>query len=258
MIDLICRSRSSVHTPPLRRHSDLFDTLQSLKLQAPDRKVSPAMHNLRGYYNLTSFEEKTDSEGCQMASYQNGGSLYLEDRPSGKPSTCINSPLSVHRKCKSIASDFKLENGVPPDDASVPTFDKWYGNPARRRLKSVADFSSYLAPETLLKEDASCNGFSVVAGKSLALRAAANRANGETLGQSSVSAAAGDSLVQKSGGVKKSYSTPNFQEDSGNSSSIWPTVNWGLKPDFQALSAIPRRDGFPKSLTSKKHKTAVD
>ncbi|KAK1380493.1 LysM domain-containing protein [Heracleum sosnowskyi] len=216
-------AQSSEQTPPRRRHSDLFDSLQSLKIQSPDQGISPAMHSLRGYYSLTPLDEKTDSKGCEMAVYQKAGSHYLEDGPF------------------------------------VPESDKWSGSLARRRLKSEADFNNYHAPEKLLKEDGSSNGFSIVAGKGLALRAKAaiNRAlsgvNGETLGQNSVSTAVGDiSLVKNSGGVKRSFSTPNFQ-DSENSSSMWPAVNWGLKPDFQALSAattiIP---------TGRRNKTAVD
>lgn len=249
-------------TTSRRRHSDLFDSLQSLKMQSPNQCISPAMHNLRGYYNLTSLDEKTGSEGCEMAVYQKGGSHYLEDGPSGKPPPCMNR-LSVHRKCKSIASDFKLDSEILSDDTLVPESEKGSGNLARRRLKSEADFNNFRAPEKLLKDDASSNGFSVVTGKSLALRtkAAVNRvlsgANGETLGQNSGSTAVGDfSLIKNSSGVKRSYSTPNFQ-DSENSSSIWPTL-----PDFQALSAattiIPIFDGLPKPLTSRRNKTAVD
>lgn len=260
------RPRSSEQTPPRRGHSDLFDSLQSLKLQSPNQKVSPAMHSLRDYYNLTSPDEKTGSKGCEMAVYQTEGSHYLEDGPFGKPSPSMNPPLSVHRKSKSITSDFKLENGVLGDDISVPASDNWSGNLARRRQKSEADFSS-CAPEKLLKEDASSNGFSIFAGKGLALRTkAASRtvsgANGETLGQNSVSTAVGDfSLIHSSSVVKKSYSTPSLQE-ADNSSSIWPTVNWGLKPDFQALSTAtairPIFDGLPKPVTSRRNKTAVD
>ncbi|KAL8105643.1 uncharacterized protein LOC141664876 [Apium graveolens] len=251
-------AQSSEQTPPGRRHSDLFASLQSLKMHSPDQGISPAMHSLRGYYNLTSLDEKTDSDGSHC----------VKDGPFSKPLPCMNRPVSGHRKCKSIASDFKLGSVVQSDDVLVPESDKQSSSLARRRQKSEADFSNICAPEKLLKEDTSSNGFSVVAGKGLALRAkaAVNRAlsgaNGETVGQNAVSTAVGDiPLIKNLSGVKKSYSTPNFQ-DSENNSSIWPTVNWGLKPDLQALSAattiVPIFDGLPKPLTGRRNKTAVD
>ncbi|KAF1002546.1 hypothetical protein AG4045_004992, partial [Apium graveolens] len=72
----------------------------------------------------------------------------------------------------------------------------------------------------------------------------------ETGPQSSVSTSVGEfSLIDSLDGVKKSSSTPSFQ-DSDSSSSIWPTVNWSLKPDLQALSTVaisrPIFDGLPK------------
>lgn len=255
------RPRSSEQTPPRRRHSDLFESLQSLKLQSPKREVSRAMHSLQGYYHLNSPDEENGPKGCETAVYQRGGSHYPEDGPFDNPSSCMTSSLSIHKKSNSIANGFKQENGVL-NGVSVPESD----NLARRRPKSETDFTS-CAPEKLLKEDPNNNGFSVLAGKGLALRpkAATRTVSGadlETVAQDCVSTAVGDfSLLNSLTGVKKSYSTPSLQ-DSDNSSSIWPIVNWSLKQEFQALStaavARPIFDGLPKPVTGRRNKTAVD
>lgn len=242
---MVFRPRSSERTPPRRRHSDLFESLQSLKLQSPNREVSRAMHSLQGYYHLNSPGEENGPEGCEMAVYQRGGSHYLEDGLFNK----------------SIASGIKLENGVLADGVSVPESD----NLARRRPKSETDITS-CAPEKLLKEDPS-NGFAVLSGKGLALRpkAATRTASGAdvvTSAQDCISTAAGDfSLVNSLSGVKKSFSTPSLL-DSDSSSSIWPVVNWSLKQEFQALSTAavtrPIFDGLPKAINGRRNKKAVD
>lgn len=253
------RPRSSERTPPRRRHSDLFESLQSLKLQSPKREVSRAMHSLQGYYHLNSPDEENGPEGCEMALYQKGESHYLEDGPF---ESSMTPSLSIHKKSKSIANGFKLENGVLADGVSVPESDNW----ARQRPKSETGFTSR-APEKLRKEDPSSNGFSVFTGKGLALRpkAAGRTVSGadvETVAQDCVSTAVGDfSLLNSLSGVKKSYSTPSLQ-DSDISSSIWPILNWSLKQDFQALSTAavsrPIFDGLPKPITGRRNKTAVD
>lgn len=246
---MFCRPRSSERTPPRRRHSDLFESLQSLKLQSPKREVSRAMQSLQGYYHLNSPAEENGNgpRGCEMAVYQKGRSQYLEDGPFDK---------------SSIANGFKLENRGRADGLLVPESD----NLAGRRPKSETDFSSR-ATERLLKEDPTNNGFSVFAGKGLALRpkSAARTVSGadlETVAQDCVSTAVGDSSLPNSfSGVKKSYSTPSLQ-DSDNSSSIWPIMNWSLMQDFQAPSTAavtrPIFDGLPKPITGRRNKTALD
>lgn len=228
------------------------------------------MNSLQGYYGLKPPDDKAAPEGCEMAVYRKEGSRYLEDGPFGKPSPQMNPPLSLHRKSKSVANGFKLENGDFANGVSAGAgegdSDNWISNLVRRRQKSEADFSSR-TPETLLKEDTTSGGFSTIAGKGLALRPkAANRtfsgADGEGGSQNSMLTAVGEfSLIDSLSGVKKSSSTSSLQ-DSDNSSSIWPTVNWSLKPDLQVLSTAaitrPIFDGLPKPTTSRKNKTAVD
>lgn len=264
-------SSSEQTPPPKRRQSDFFDSFQSLKLtSSPKRRVSPAMNNLQGYYGLKPPDQKATPEGCELAVYQNGVSHYLADGQSGKPSPHMNPPLSIHRKSRSVVDNFKLEdgdlaNGVSVSPAGETDSDNWISNLVRRRQKSEADFNSR-APEMLLKGDTSNGGFSKITSKGLALRPkAASRTtsgDGETGSQSSISTAVGEfSLIDSLSGVKKSSSTPSFQ-DSDSNSSIWPTVNWSLKPDLQALSTVaitrPIFDGLPKPITSRKNKTAVD
>ncbi|KAL8100568.1 uncharacterized protein LOC141701003 [Apium graveolens] len=265
-------SSSEQTPPPKRRQSDFFDSFQSLKLtSSPKRRVSPAMNNLQGYYGLKPPDQKGTSEGCELAVYQNGGSHHLADGQFGKPSPHMNPPLSIHRKSRSVIDTFKLVNGNLANGASVSAAgetdsDNWTSNMVRRRQKSEADVNSR-APEMLLKGETSNGGFSKITSKGLALRPKASGrttsgVDNETGPQSSVSTSVGEfSLIDSLDGVKKSSSTPSFQ-DSDSSSSIWPTVNWSLKPDLQALSTVaisrPIFDGLPKPVTSRKNKTAVD
>uniref|UniRef100_M1DJE9 Uncharacterized protein n=1 Tax=Solanum tuberosum TaxID=4113 RepID=M1DJE9_SOLTU len=87
MSDEEVRPSSSEQTSSSRRHSDIFDSFQSLKLRSsPQPKVSPAMSSLQGYYGLKLPDQKAASEGFEMAEYSKGGSHYLEDGPFYKSS----------------------------------------------------------------------------------------------------------------------------------------------------------------------------
>lgn len=263
-------------TPAVRRHSDLFDSLQSLKLKSsPQRRVSPAMSSLQGYYGLKQKDRNALGEGCEMAVYHKGGAHYLEDGPFGKPSPLSNPPLGLHRKSKSLANGLS-ENGDVDNTVSVARgiegeSDNWIDKLIRRRQKSEADFTKR-TPEKLLKEDnSSSGGFSAVAGKGLALRpkAAASRstADPDAGWPSPIPMGLVDSSTDNYSGVRKSSSTPSFQDQdkdssSTSSSSIWPTTKWSLKSDLQALStaaiAMPIFDGLPKPMTGRRNKAALD
>lgn len=269
--------RSSEQTPPRRRHSDLFESLQSLQLKTSPQRVSPAMSNLQGYYGLKATEKKPKSEGFEMAIYRNGGSHYLEDGPFAEPSLLSNPPLSHHRKSKSVANGFFSNNIELGDDLAVTESrevdsDKWYEKLIRRRQKSEADFTSR-TPETLLKEDnSSSGGFSSITGKGLALRpkAASRTASGADtepgLTSNFIPLNLGDSLIADSlNGVRKSSSTSSLQDQENgpsSSSSIWATPKWNLKSDLQALSTAaitrPIFDGLPKPMTGRRNKAALD
>uniref|UniRef100_A0A5B6ZMI9 LysM domain-containing protein n=1 Tax=Davidia involucrata TaxID=16924 RepID=A0A5B6ZMI9_DAVIN len=265
---------SSEQTPPRRRHSDLFESFQSLKLNSsPQRNVSPAMSNLQGYYGLKSTDKKIASEGFEMAVYRKGGAHYLEDGPFATTSIS-NPPLNHHRISGSVANGFLSENGELANDAAVAEArdgdpDKWNDKLVRRRQKSEADFTSR-TPEKLLKEDnSSSGGFSAITGKGLALRpkAASRTASGADAESGWVNAipiGLGDSFVADGlNGVRKSSSTSSLQDqESSASSSIWPTTKWSLKSDLQALSTAaitrPIFDGLPKPITGRRNKTALD
>lgn len=259
----------SEQTSSSRRHSDLFDSFQSLKLKcSPQSKVSPAMSSLQGYYGLKQPDQKHASEGFEMAVYRKGGSHYLEDGPFVKSSPLSNPPLSLQRKSKSVANGFMSENGVPANHPSTQDnrdngSDRWFEKLVRRRQKSETDFTR--TPEMLLKEDNSNSGwFSAVGSKGLALRPkSANRAlsgaDAEASSISPIPIGLGDSFLNDSASiVRKSSSTSNLQDsDSGTLSSLW-----NLKPDFQAISTAaitkPIFDGLPKPITGRRNKTALD
>ncbi|CAA0806689.1 peptidoglycan-binding LysM domain-containing protein [Striga hermonthica] len=258
-----------------RRYSDIFDSFPSLKLKASsDEKVSPAMSHLRGYYGLKPTDPKGASEGFEMAVYHNkGGSQYLEDGLFSSRSSfpTSNPPLSHHRKSKSAANCLASENGdlvdrlMPEEPETNDSVEKLI----RRRQKSVADFSKCTPEKVLKEENTSGIAISSITGKGLALRpksagrTVSGGADGETAGAGPFPLSLGDSLLNDSdSGVRKSSSTSSLQDsENGALSSIWPTSNWSLKPDFQAFSAAvitrPIFDGLPKP-SNRKNKAALD
>ncbi|XP_004231480.1 uncharacterized protein [Solanum lycopersicum] len=260
---------SSEQTSSSRRHSDMFDSFQSLKLKSsPQPKVSPAMSSLQGYYGLKPPDQKAASEGFEMSVYCKGGSHYLEDGPFYNSSSLSNRPLSLQRKSKSVANGFVTENGAPANHLSTQDTrdngsDRWFEKLVRRRQKSETDFTR--TPEMLLKEDNSNSGwFSAVTGKGLALRPkSANRtlsgADAEANSIYPIPIGLGDSLLNDSSSVvRKSSSTSSLQDsDSSALSSLW-----NLKPDFQAISTAaitkPIFDGLPKPITGRRNKAALD
>ncbi|GMP92547.1 hypothetical protein CsSME_00042721 [Camellia sinensis var. sinensis] len=260
-------------TPPRRRQSDLFDSFESLKLKSsPQRRVSPAMSNLQGYYGLKPADQRRASEGFEMVVYRKGSSHYLEDGPFNKPSPLSNPPLRHHRKCKSVANGFFSENdeladGFTITEAREVDSDKWNEKLFRRRQKSEADFSVHnQTPEKLLKDDnSSSGGFSAITGKGLALRPkAANRTAAGVEAEpgflNRIPIALADSLVADGfNSVRKSSSTSSLHEQENSTSSllVWPTSKWNLKPDLQALSTAAVT-GLPKPTTGRKNKAALD
>ncbi|KAJ0266136.1 hypothetical protein HA466_0001820 [Hirschfeldia incana] len=261
--------------------NDVFDSFQSLRLKSSEKKVSPAMYSLQGYYGLKP-ANRTVSEGgfLEMGTYKtetshrlssNGGSndQYLRPFPS------TNTPLNHHRKSRSLANALFDEVNQSPDNnnstAQEQRSDKFRG----RRQKSEADFSSR-TPELLLKEENSSSngGFLSIAGKGLALRSKASSrtnlsAESETSNFNPVPINLMDAPVSDSfSSVRKSSSASSIQDTDGNNSSsngssslsLWPTSKWSLKPDLLTPAAITSSifDGLPKPLTGWKNKTAMD
>ncbi|XP_075522355.1 uncharacterized protein LOC142555394 [Primulina tabacum] len=262
-------------TPPSSSNSDLLGSFQSLKLKSSsERKASPAMSSLQGYYGLRSTDQNAATGGFEMAVYRKAGASYLEDGLFLKSAHVVNPPLSLHRKSKSVANGLvsekgNLKNQILLQEAEDSDSDRLIETLARRRQKSEADFTCR-TPEMLLKEENNCSSaISAITGKGLALRPkSASRTvwggvDGEVGGLTSIPLGPGDSLVADSvNGFRKSSSTSSLQDtDNGALSSIWPTSKWNLKPDFQALSTAaitrPIFDGLPLPM-GRKNKTAVD
>ncbi|GKD91027.1 hypothetical protein Tco_1366534 [Tanacetum coccineum] len=249
-------------TTPNRRHSDLFDSIKSLKLSSstPPRNVSPSMDALRDYYGLKPNDQNGNGERSKY---------------SPQPSQNSHPPHGLHRKCKSLAQGMSekgtMNGDVPVTNGKVPDSDSWYDRLMRRR-RSEVDLQRR-TPEMMLKPDTTntSGAFSAAAGKGLALRPkAGSRTNGDADGLPNIPPLKlGDSVItDTSGGVKKSSSSPSFQESYNNNSnnytstSLWPTSMLNLTADLQALSTAaitrPIFDGLPKPMSGRKNKAAID
>ncbi|CAJ1932947.1 unnamed protein product [Sphenostylis stenocarpa] len=242
---------NSDYSSPTQAHSELLDSFQSLRIKSSDRRVSPAMISLQGYYGLKGSSCPTED-----------GNTPMSERP-----------LSCHRKSKSLVNVILEEimeksNGAPAAKTREIDSTKWNDKLVQRRQKSVADFTRI--PELRLREDNSNTGvLPSRTGKGLALRQKAPSRNSmvtdsENNGLNPVAMGMGDaSLNVGSSGVRKSSSTSCLHDqDNSGSSSIWPTSMWNLKPDLQALSTAaigkPIFDGLPKPITGRKNKAALD
>ncbi|KAH9620947.1 hypothetical protein KSS87_000688 [Heliosperma pusillum] len=254
-------SAGSDETPSSQLQSDIHESFQSLKL-TPDRKLSPAMCSLRDYYGLNS--RRKSSEGYEMAIYNKGSTSHQENEAfsssSSSSSSKMNPPFSQHRRSRSVANGFKTEE----DDLAINVdaiCRKYIGKLNTQTQKT----EETRTPEKLLKEENGSGGwFSAMTGKGLALRTkAASRTNlaseGELGGANGFPNNLGEyTMGEGSSRVRKSSSTPSFQEQDGNGNlSIWKTSTWSLKPDLQAL-ANPIFDGLPKPISGRKSKAALD
>lgn len=269
------RPSSSERTPPNpnRRHSDIINSLQSLRLKSSELKVSSAMSSLQSYYGLKQPDQKAGAEGFEMAVYRNGAAHSPEVGPFSTLSL-PNPPLSHQRKSKSVSNGLMFANGDLHDPLLAPeaedsSSDRWIEKLLRRRQKSEADFTSRPTEQLLKEENSNSSAVSAITGKRLALRPkSANRTVSGGVDTDSVGmnpiipTGLGDSFVTDTidSGVRKSSSASSLQDsENGALSSIWPTSKWSLKPDFQALSsaAIPMFDGLPKPM-NRRNKAALD
>ncbi|XP_010493427.1 PREDICTED: uncharacterized protein LOC104770665 [Camelina sativa] len=267
-----CPEQASSPASNGNHHQDvLFDSFQSLKLKPSEKNVSPAMNSLQGYYGLKP-KNRRASEGFDMGLYKKKESSHFQDNDQYlTPLPATNTPLSHHRKSRSLVDAVLAEvNQSPNYLKAVGRREVNSDKPMTRRQKSEADFNSR-APELLMKEDnrsCSSGGFSAIAGKGLALRSKASSrtnlsADTDTGNVNStpinlMDAPVGDSFSS----VRKSFSASSLQETNCNSngSSKWPTSKWTLKPDLltQAAMASSIFDGLPKPLTGRRIKKAVD
>ncbi|KAG7554565.1 LysM domain [Arabidopsis suecica] len=264
----------SCHEPESPNHCDqeVFDSFQSLRLKSSEKKVSPAMYSLQGYYGLKPADRTVSDGGClEMGNYKTESSHHLFNNGDNgylRPFPSTNTPLNHHRKSRSLVNALIEEvNQSPDNNTQEPTSEKFM----RRRQKSEADFSSR-TPELVLKEENSSSngGFLSIAGKGLALRSKASSrtnlaAESETGNFNPVPMNLMDAPVADSfSSVRKSSSASSLQDPDGNSNngslSLWPTSKWSLKPDLLTPAAITSSifDGLPKPLTGRRNKTALD
>lgn len=283
--EIFCRENGIEKTPPCPGYSNVLQSLESLGMKSSQKKVSPAtsssnkvspaMSNLQKFYGLRSPNNKGKGEGMEMAVYRTGSSDYFEDGQFPKTSPMSDPFSSRIHKSRSLVDGFLFENGstadyVPLAEAGEGEGEKSNEKSVRRRQKTDAECKGGLS-ERLLKEENSggSSDFSPATGKGLlAMRPkSASRTSLATDSESgwlnSIPVYLGDSIITDGPvGVRKSSSTPSFLEQDNNSSSIWPTSKWSLKPDLQALSTVaiarPIFDGLPKPITGRRSKAALD
>ncbi|KAL7090680.1 hypothetical protein ACP275_12G056800 [Erythranthe tilingii] len=213
------------HTPWNRRHSDLFDSFQSLKLNSwSERKVSQSMSSLQGYFGQRQAAEKANDSDWAFSTSSPSSNHLLS---------------SHHRKSKSVANGLMLGNGGLLDpllsqEAENSSSNKWIEKLLRMRQKSEADFTSRPTEKILKEENTGSTAMSAITGKGLALRPKS--------AAKTVDAESADSFPSDTAnGVHKSTSTPSLQDsDNATVSSLWPIF-----------------DGLPKP-TSRRNKAAID
>ncbi|KAF5749877.1 Peptidoglycan-binding LysM domain-containing protein putative isoform 1 [Tripterygium wilfordii] len=257
--------QSNDKTRDYHLHCKPIDSFQFLNSKSPQRKVSPAMSTLQGYYGLKPADQEITFEGCEMETYSKRDPILQEDGLYRTPFPASNKPLSRHRKSRSLVNDLLDQNGGFAENVSV-TEDGENDNEksneklVRRRQKSVADFSR--TQEVLLKdENGNVGGFSMIKGKGLAQRQktssrTALTSDAELGGLNPIPFVNAEShLANGFSRVRKSSSTPSLQDEENScSSSIWPTSKWSLKSDCQARSIAPA----PRPNSTSWKKTAVD
>ncbi|KAJ0970065.1 hypothetical protein J5N97_022942 [Dioscorea zingiberensis] len=247
-------SASDGEQTSLRNHKDALDSFQSLKLKPPPKqKVTAAMTNLQGYYNLTPSRKGPLAEGTEMAIYKTDRVLFSEYESLPKQSPASDPLLNHHRRTRSFANGFlpKDDNAVVIDVGESSESERANSEKfVRRRQKSDADPFSRV-PGSLIED--SSGGFSGRTGKGLALRPKAGSRTDNDISRAAASNSAGDSSMANGFlFVRKSSSTSNLQE-SDNGSSVWPP--WNLKPE---LISRPIFDGLPKPVNVRRNKAAVD
>ncbi|KAF6989097.1 hypothetical protein CFC21_006478 [Triticum aestivum] len=222
---------------PRRLRDDLLDSV----LRTPRHKVSPAMSLLQGYYGLTPPPKRNPTqEGTEIAVYGKGKSISLVDEPWSAETPNPNTFMFEHRKPRSQTIG-SLVNGESEENGDGE-------RPVRRRPKADG--------ELLPREE---NGSALLsrAGKGLALRPKSGTRPDMNKSHQNLIAMSEPSFDGGLQTVKKSSSTPEFQEPESNnsSSSIWSASKWSLKPDAFAL---PLFDSIPKPIAAWKNKAARD
>ncbi|KAK9091445.1 hypothetical protein Sjap_024622 [Stephania japonica] len=262
---------------PRRPSADGLESFQSYRLKSPQKRVSPAMSRLQGYYGLKPPIQRNKSpnhrganEGMEMAVYKTGSGNSLEDGLLPGRSLFPDQSPTQHQGYRSLV------NGISP--VSSDLIEDGPGAGSRNgQLGNSNGIYGFLArpdenlcrtPEMLLKEENSGGtGFLARTGKGLALRpksaSRTNLAADADMGQlKPVPVGSGDTPVTNGlKGVRKSSSTSNL-EDQNDDLSIFSTSKWNWKTDLQTLTTTPITkplfDGLPKPITGRRSKAALD
>ncbi|KAL5721486.1 hypothetical protein ACHQM5_005128 [Ranunculus cassubicifolius] len=248
---------SSEHSQSRKAHFDVLESLQSLKFDSPDRKVTPAMSSLQGYYRLKT-PPKSTVEGTEMSVYGTGKAHahYLEDGPFLDPSAHSEPPpLGRHRKSRSLANGFHVDELSADVPVTGDVESDKLKKPVRRRQKADSEYNS-APPKGLAQRAKSTNRITVAADESSSWLNPLPLGLGDTW-----ELVKPTPLTNFFDGVRKSSSTSNLQEQESNGSSNW-AWNLNLKPDLQVFSAAtlarPIFDGLPKPISGRRGKAALD
>lgn len=202
------------------------------------------MSLLQGYYGLSPPPKRNQTgEGTEMTAYRKGKSAFLDVEPWLEPPN--SEPFSLqNRKTKSLTIGSSLLDGDTDENGDSERF-------IRRRQKADG--------ELLLREE---NGgdFLASSGKGLALRPKSSNRSDMNKSQQNLFAMAEPLFSNGVQTVRKSSSTPEFQEpESNTSSSIWSASKWSINTDAFALPLpIPRFDNIPKPIAAWRNKAARD
>lgn len=209
------------------------------------------MSSLQAYYGLTTPPKKSPVvEGRDLAAYRTNcldDELVLTKPP-------LSDPLpSRHRKTRSLVHEFPTEVGETTGGKAIveATENNEFEKSIRRRQKNDS-IPSLCSPDLLLEDNSS--GFPGRKGKSLAMRPKMGSRTDTDMSHLNAVPDGDYSIINGFISVRKSSSTSNLQ-DSENSSFVWPTSKWTLKPE---VLARPLFDALPKPTTAKKNKTALD
>ncbi|KAF8723141.1 hypothetical protein HU200_022297 [Digitaria exilis] len=227
---------------PRRIHDEILDSI----LKTPKPKVSPAMSLLQGYYGLAPPPKRDQtSEGTEMAVYRKGKSSYSDVEPWLEPPNSDPFPLQ-NRKTRSLNIGSSLFDGDADENGDSERL-------IRRRQKADGE---------LLPREENGGDFLASAGKGLALRPKSSSRPDMNKSQQNLFAMAEPLFGNGVQTVRKSSSTPEFQEPESNtssSSSIWSASKWSINTDAFALPLpIPRFDNIPKPIAAWRNKAARD
>ncbi|KAL5209377.1 hypothetical protein ABZP36_005000 [Zizania latifolia] len=204
-----------------------FDPFQ----KPPRSTVSQSMSLLQRYYGLAPPPKwDPENEGTEMATYSKG----------------------QHRKARSLSTGFSIINGdgtLETDDAEMQI---------RRRQKADAEFST---------REGNDDGVLIKPGPGLALRPKCGNRPDMNNSQQDLVATAVPSYGDGLQAVRKSSSTPEFQDSDNSIASVWLKSKWSFKPDAFTLplpillfDSIPKPlfDSIPKPLAAWRNKAARD